>query len=87
MRRHEPWLEWSGKREKPWFEVDPVPLHMHERVSTQAVLRVLAREDIKRDLFAEPCIGKSTALAVEAARVASDGAASETSTIYVDLRA
>jgi hypothetical protein len=31
LRRHEPWLEWSGKREKPWFEVDPVPLHMHER--------------------------------------------------------
>src|SRR5467141_445862 len=23
LRRHEPWLEWSGKREKPWFEVDP----------------------------------------------------------------
>src|SRR6266481_774748 len=38
LRRHEPWLESSGKREKPWFEVDPVPLHMHERVSTQAVL-------------------------------------------------
>src|SRR4051794_12969447 len=35
LRKHEPWLEWSGKREKPWFEVDPVVLHMHERVSTQ----------------------------------------------------
>jgi len=54
LRRHEPWLEWSGKREKPWFEVDPVALHMHERVSTQAILRVLAREDIQRDLFADP---------------------------------
>ena len=31
LRRHEPWLEWSGKREKPWFEVEPVALHMHER--------------------------------------------------------
>ena len=29
LRRHEPWLEWSGKREKPWFEVEPVALHMH----------------------------------------------------------
>jgi hypothetical protein len=47
-------LEWSGKREKPWFEADPVALHMHERVSTQAILRVLAREDIQRDLFADP---------------------------------
>ena len=54
LRRHQPWLEWSGKREKPWFEVDPVPLHMHERVSTQAILRVLARQDVQRDLFADP---------------------------------
>jgi len=54
LRRHEPWLEWSGKREKPWFEVEPVALHMHERVSTQALLRVLAREDVERDLFADP---------------------------------
>ena len=54
LRRHEPWLEWSGKRERPWFEVDPVALHMHERVSTQAILRVLARQDVYRDLFADP---------------------------------
>lgn len=54
LRRHEPWLEWSGKREKPWFEVEPVALHMHERVSTQAILRVLARKDVGRDLFADP---------------------------------
>ncbi len=54
LRRHDPWLEWSGKREKPWFEVEPVALHMHERVSTQAILRVLAREDVERDLFADP---------------------------------
>ena len=54
LRRHEPWLEWSGKREKPWFQVEPVALHMHERVSTQAILRVLARQDVQRDLFADP---------------------------------
>jgi adenine-specific DNA-methyltransferase len=54
LRRHEPWLEWSGKREKPWFEVEPVALHMHERVSIQAILRVLVREDVERDLFADP---------------------------------
>ena len=54
LMRHEPWLEWSGKRERPWFEVDPVALHMHERVSTQAILRTLAREDVQRDLFADP---------------------------------
>jgi len=27
---------------------------MHERISTQAILRVLAREDVERDLFADP---------------------------------
>src|ERR1017187_7356356 len=54
LRNHEPWLEWSGKREKPWFEVEPVALHIHERVSTQAILRVLARQDVQRDLFADP---------------------------------
>ena len=54
LKRHEPWLEWSGKRERPWFEVDPVALHMHERVSTQAILRTVAREDVQRDMFADP---------------------------------
>jgi adenine-specific DNA-methyltransferase len=54
LRQQEPWLEWSGKRERQWFEVDPVALHMHERISTQAILRVAAREDVERDLFADP---------------------------------
>ena len=54
IKQHEPWLDWSGRRERPWFEVDPVALHMHERVSTQAVLRVLARQDVNRSLFADP---------------------------------
>lgn len=54
LRHHEPWLEWSSKREKPWFDVEPVALHMHERVSTQAILRVLARQNVQRSLFADP---------------------------------
>ena len=54
VRQHQPWLEWSGKREASTFEVDPVPLHMHERVATEAILQVLAREDVNRDLFADP---------------------------------
>lgn len=62
LRRHEPWLEWSGKREKPWFVVDPVAIHMHERVSTQAMLRVLAREDVQRSLFADPARDYSKAV-------------------------
>ena len=54
LRRHEPWLEWSGKRERPWFEVDPVALHMHERVSTEAILRAVRRKDVQRSLFGDP---------------------------------
>ncbi len=57
LRHHEPWLVWAGKQEqhqRGFFEVDPVALHIHERVSTQAILRVLAREDVQRDLFADP---------------------------------
>jgi adenine-specific DNA-methyltransferase len=57
LRNQQPWLEWAGKREqheRGFFDVDPVALHIHERISTQAILRVLAREDVQRDLFADP---------------------------------
>lgn len=54
LRTQEPWLEWAGKREKRGFEVDPVALHIHERVSPQAILRVAARQDVERSLFADP---------------------------------
>ncbi len=49
----QPWLEWAGKRETPDFAVEPVALHIHERVSAQAILKAVRREDIQRDLFAE----------------------------------
>jgi len=54
LRVREPWLEWAGKRELPGFAVDPVALNIHERISTQAILRIAAREDVNRDLFADP---------------------------------
>ena len=54
FRNHEPWLEWAGKREQQWCVADPVALHIHERISTQAILKVARREDIQRDLFADP---------------------------------
>ena len=50
---HEPWIEWAGKREQAGFEVDPVALHIHERVSTQAILRAVQRKDQARSLFAD----------------------------------
>ncbi|NUN92891.1 MAG: site-specific DNA-methyltransferase [Verrucomicrobiae bacterium] len=54
FRNHEPWLEWAGKREQQWCVADPVALHIHERISTQAILRVARRQDVERDLFADP---------------------------------
>jgi len=54
LRDHEPWLEWAGKRETKSFAIDPVALHIHERVSAQAILRVAARQDVMRSLFADP---------------------------------
>ena len=54
LRNHEPWLEWAGKREQQWCVADPVALHIHERISTQAILRVAKREDVQRNIFADP---------------------------------
>lgn len=54
LRNHQPWLEWAGKREKRWFEVEPVALHIHERVSAQAILKIAARQDVQRSLWGDP---------------------------------
>jgi hypothetical protein len=56
LRTQEPWMEWAGKRESEaaGFAVDPVALHMHERISTQAILKVAARKDVERSLFGDP---------------------------------
>jgi adenine-specific DNA-methyltransferase len=54
LRQREPWLEWAGKQEAKGFVVDPVALHIHERVSAQAILKMAKREDVQRDLFADP---------------------------------
>ena len=54
LHQRQPWLEWAGKQESKGFVVDPVALHIHERVSAQAVIKVAQREDVQRDLFADP---------------------------------
>jgi len=53
----QPWLEWAGKKaehDRGVLEVDPVALHIHERVSAQAIVRAAMREDVQRKLFADP---------------------------------
>ena len=54
LRYHNPWLEWAGKQETKSFTVDPVALHIHERVSAKAILKVAERQNVQRELFADP---------------------------------
>jgi adenine-specific DNA-methyltransferase len=54
LRNHQPWLEWTGKREQQACVVDPVGIHIHERVSAKAILATAARQDIPRSLYADP---------------------------------
>ena len=56
LRTEQPWLEWAGKQESEskGFSVDPVALHIHERISSQAILKVAARQDVERSLFSDP---------------------------------
>ena len=54
LKDREPWLEWAGKQEAKSFAVDPVALHIHERLSAKAILRVAAHQDVQRDFFAGP---------------------------------
>lgn len=54
LQHHGPWLEWAGKQETKSFAVDPVALHIHERVSAKAILKVAERQNVQRELFADP---------------------------------
>ena len=62
LQQHEPWLEWSGKQETQSFAVDPVALHIHERVSAKAIMNIAARENVQRNLFADPQLAYNEAV-------------------------
>jgi len=50
----DPQLIWAGKAEHTSFEVDVVPLHIHERISTRAILDAVRRpQPPQLDLFGE----------------------------------
>ena len=54
LKDRAPWLEWAGKQEAKSFAVDPVALHIHDRVSAKAIMRAAGRQDVQRQLFADP---------------------------------
>lgn len=50
----DPQLNWAGKAEHTSFEVDVVSLHIHERISTKAILEAVRQpQPLQMDLFGE----------------------------------
>lgn len=54
-----PFLNWAGRAERPSFSVPTLPLFIHERLSTQAVIETLQGHRVgqahtQTDLFADP---------------------------------
>jgi len=51
----DPQLVWAGKAEHTSFEVDVVSLHIHERISTRAILNAVRRPQMvqQRIMFGE----------------------------------
>lgn len=69
LRAQRPWLNWAGKAEHTSFDVDTVSLHVHERLSAQAIIRAVRKngEDAARqldlfELFADPQLPLSEAV-------------------------
>jgi adenine-specific DNA-methyltransferase len=52
----DPQLVWAGKKEHENFEVDTVALHIHERISTKAILKAVEKRELFKQLklFGEP---------------------------------
>ena len=54
----QPFLNWAGKAERPSFDVPSLPLFVHERLSTKAILETLKGHERDRQmemqLFADP---------------------------------
>jgi adenine-specific DNA-methyltransferase len=54
----DPQLTWAGKKEGTSFDIDTVSVHIHERISTQAILKSALRKQewiqTTLNMFAEP---------------------------------
>lgn len=52
----DPQLIWAGKTEHTSFEVDVVSLHIHERISTRAILESVKKPEPQLSLFGETAL-------------------------------
>jgi adenine-specific DNA-methyltransferase len=53
-RMSAPFLNWAGKAERHTFTVPTLPLFVHERLSTEAILKSVQTHKQQLDLFADP---------------------------------
>lgn len=58
----DPQLTWAGKAERPSFEVDAPSIHVHERLSTEAILRAVQKEAPQIALFGDEALDRSRAV-------------------------
>ena len=64
-RRIPPQLLWAGKSETDDVEVDAVSVHVHERISAEAIARTVQKErgiQLTLDLFADPQLDRAREL-------------------------
>lgn len=52
----DPQLIWAGKADHTSFEVDVVSLHIHERISTRAILEAIRKPEPQLSLFGETAL-------------------------------
>jgi len=52
--RLDPQLQWAGKAEHLTFDVETVPLHIHERVAPAAIVDSLRSGPVQASMFADP---------------------------------
>lgn len=57
-----PELWWAGKDQAAQLEVEAPTIHIHERLSAEAIIRTAQREDAQLDLFGDPGLDRSKAI-------------------------
>lgn len=58
----DPQLQWAGKAERSTFEVEAPSIHVHERLSTEAIIRAVRREPAQPALFGDEELDRSKAV-------------------------
>jgi len=57
-----PELWWAGKDHSAQLEVEAPSIHIHERLSAEAIVRTAQKEDAQLDLFGDPQLDRSKAI-------------------------